>query len=97
MRSSIVQNEPDLSDAVVQALVKFDKSGIAPNGRAQLFARNDLTSPFKQHAQNAQRLGLNLDTAVLTKELSGKGIEFEIAETQPSVAAAVHPGVLSLQ
>ena len=63
LRSPVAQSQPDLPDAVVQALVKFDESRITPDAGAQMFARNDLTSPLEQHGQNTQRLGLNLDTA----------------------------------
>ena len=62
-----------------------------------MFARNDLTSPLEQHSQNTQRLGLNLDRALPTEKSSGQGIEFEIAETQPFVAADVHPEILYFQ
>ena len=50
----------------------------------------------EQRAQNAQRLGLNSDRAALAEKLPGQGIEFKIAETQPSAAAAVHSEILWL-
>ena len=84
----VVEGLTDLADAVVQPLIKFDKCGIAPDARAQMFARNDLTGLLEQHSQNTQRLGLNLDRALLTEKPSSQGIEFEIAETQPFVGAA---------
>ena len=53
-----------------------------------MFARDDLTGALQQRSQNPQRLGLNLDRALPAEKPSGPGIEFEIAETQPLVAAA---------
>jgi hypothetical protein len=59
-----------------------------------MFARHDLTSPLKQRSQNTQRLGLNFDRALPTEKSCGKGFELEIAETQPFVAANIHPEIL---
>ena len=62
-----------------------------------MLARNDLTSPLEQHSKNPQGLGLNLNGALPAEKSSGPGIKFEIAETQPFVAADVHPGILYFQ
>jgi hypothetical protein len=65
--------------------------------RAQMFVRNDLTSPLNQRSQNTQRLGLNLNRPLPTEQSSGQRIEFEIVETQPFVAAEVYPESLYFQ
>jgi hypothetical protein len=97
LRSSVAQGYPDLPDTVVQSLVKLDESRIAPDASAQMFARNDFAGFLKQRSQNAQRLGLNLDTTLPTEKSFGQGIEFKVAETQPFVTANIHPRILYFQ
>ena len=54
---AVVQRAADLVDAEVEAAVEVDEGVGAPQGLADLLARDDLAGPAGEQPQNLERLG----------------------------------------
>jgi hypothetical protein len=88
-RRVVAKRLPDLADAVVQALIEFDKRRRVPDGALQFLARDDVTGAVDQNGQHSGRLRLQTDAAPIFQKCGGLQVQLETSKPPPT-ALSVH-------
>ena len=84
----VVQGNPNLPDAVVQALIEVDPC-VAPDRVPQLRARDHFACPFDEQRQHTCRLRLKSDGFAMFREGAADGVEGEWSKSDDGRGAHV--------
>ena len=82
----IAQGGPHLRDGKVQPLVEIDEGVVAPDGRSQRVARDDVSCVLDQDRKDLRRLGLQLHDFAITAQLARCRVERKRAECRFDLA-----------
>ena len=78
----VAERGPDLRDAEIETALEIDERRLAPDGRPQIVAGDQLSRALHQQCEDAGRLRLEADRRSLAREHARGRVEFEESKTR---------------
>jgi hypothetical protein len=78
----VTEGAPDLVDAVMDSVLEVDEGIVAPELSLDLFPADDHSRTTGEKGEDLERLGWELDRAVVFEKLAASRIQREASETE---------------